>query len=65
MRAPTLHQLSEAEKGFRLVADEAEKLRERRNQLIRAALASGLTHAQVSEVTGLTRGRIGQIAQGR
>lgn len=62
-RPPTLHELREAERGYALVAAEAEKLRERRNLLILKALATGLTHAQVAQATGLTRGRIGQIAQ--
>jgi hypothetical protein len=41
---------------------EAERTRLRRNALIQHALKAGWTHAQIAETTGLTRGRIGQIA---
>jgi len=54
---------------MRRVADEVSEIaaqdtdaRERRDDLIRQALAAGMTHQQVSSHTGLTRGRIGQIA---
>jgi hypothetical protein len=33
-----------------------------RDAAIRKALRAKLTHAQIAEATGLTRGRIGQIA---
>ena len=49
-----------------MIRGQQEALRmheEKRNALVRAALAAGWTHAQISEATGLTRGRIGQIAQ--
>lgn len=36
-----------------------------RDDLVRQALAAGMTHAQASASTGLTRGRINQIARGR
>ena len=56
-------QLQRVENNYRLAARQAEQLREKRNQLVRQALAAGMTHAQISEATGLSRGRIGQIAQ--
>lgn len=33
-----------------------------RDRLIITALAAGWTHTQIAEATGLTRGRVGQIA---
>lgn len=33
-----------------------------RNAAIRQALDEGWTHAQIAKATGLTRGRIGQLA---
>ena len=33
-----------------------------RDALIQQALADGWTHAQIAKATGLTRGRIGQLA---
>lgn len=34
-----------------------------RDEAIAAALAAGWTHARISDATGLSRGRIGQLAQ--
>jgi len=42
-----------------------EAAREARNAGVREALAEGWTHAQIAEATGLTRGRIGQLATSR
>lgn len=42
---------------------QLEEIRVKREALILAALAAGATHAELAAVTGLTRGRIGQIAQ--
>jgi hypothetical protein len=41
------------------------KLEAKRNELVRQALANGWTHAKIAEATGLTRGRIGQLAKSR
>jgi len=58
-----LNELQQTESAYRSASQQAEQLREKRNQLVRQALAAGMTHAQISEATGLSRGRIGQIAQ--
>jgi hypothetical protein len=58
----TAEELRQAEATYRAAADRAEHAREARNAAVRQALAEGWTHAQIAEVTGLTRGRIGQIA---
>jgi hypothetical protein len=39
-----------------------EVVRGERNAAIRQALAEGWTHARIAEATGLTRGRVGQLA---
>jgi hypothetical protein len=54
--------LRDAEAAYRAAFARAEELREERNALIRAALREGWTHARIAEATGLTRGRIGQMA---
>lgn len=55
-------ELRDAEAVFRAASARADELREGRNRLVRAALAGGWTHARIARVTGLTRGRVGQIA---
>jgi hypothetical protein len=52
-----------------IVADAVERsmastahLIEIRDDAIRKAIAEGWTHQRISDATGLTRGRIGQIA---
>ena len=61
----TAAELQEAEARFQRAFAASEEAREQRNLAIRQALADGMTHAQVAEATGLTRGRVGQIAIGR
>jgi len=39
------------------------ELRAKRDAAVLAALASGQTHAQVSDALGVSRGLVGQIAQ--
>lgn len=58
-----LQAVSRAEAGWRYHAKQAEQQREQRNALILEALSAGLTHAEIAGVTGLSRGRIGQLAQ--
>jgi hypothetical protein len=55
--------LQRAEARYQRAFLHAEKVREERNRLVREALAAGWTHARIAEATGLTRGRIGQLAQ--
>jgi uncharacterized protein YerC len=60
----TEQHLRAAEAAFRKADTEREGARARRNQLVRAALKDGWTHQQISDATGLSRGRISQIARG-
>jgi hypothetical protein len=54
--------LGSAEAAYRAGFARSEQLRERRNAAVRAAVEAGMTHADVSRATGLTRARVGQIA---
>lgn len=60
----TADELRKAEDAFKADYKTAEKSRARRNELVRAALRAGWTHQQISDATGLSRGRISQIARG-
>lgn len=55
--------LRDLETCFQHAQRRADTAREERNAGIREALDEGWTHAQIAEATGLTRGRIGQLAQ--
>lgn len=57
-------QLARLEAAYRAASARMEERREARNAAIRQAIAEGWTHAQIAATTGLTRGRIGQIATG-
>jgi len=48
---------------WRRAQTKADTLTADRDDAIREAIGAGLTHAQISWATGLTRGRIGQLAQ--
>jgi hypothetical protein len=61
----TTKELRATEARYRRAFRRSEELREARNAAVRAALAEGWTHARIAEATGLTRGRIGQIATAR
>jgi DNA-directed RNA polymerase specialized sigma24 family protein len=54
--------LRSASRDIRRRQDALRALEERRNCLVRQAAAEGWTHQQIADVTGLTRGRIGQLA---
>ena len=55
--------LSEAElQRVSRAYEQREALREQRDDLIRQALAAGWSQTKISELTGLTRARIGQLA---
>lgn len=54
--------LRKAERDYQRAAARAEEARTHRNALIAHALGGGWTHAQIADATGLTRGRIGQLA---
>lgn len=55
-------QLQRAEAAYQAAARRAEQAREARNAAVRQAIADGMTHADIARATGLTRGRIGQLA---
>lgn len=61
----TTKELAAIEARYQRAVQRAEIERALRNTAIRYALGEGWTHAQIAEATGLTRSRIGQIAQGR
>lgn len=61
----TIDQLRKAEAEFRKDYQAAERSRERRNELVREAFHGGLSLQEISDATGLTRGRISQIAGGK
>ena len=59
----TPDELRAAEAAYRAAFVRSEKLRAERNELVREALKAGWTHAQIAEVTGLSRGRINQLRE--
>lgn len=59
-------ELRRAESRYKVAHARYEDARADRNRAVHAAIDAGMTHAQISEATGLTRSRVGQIAlQGR
>jgi DNA-binding NarL/FixJ family response regulator len=58
----TAAELRKAEARYQRAYRRSEEAREERNRLVADALANGWTHARIAEATGLTRGRVGQIA---
>lgn len=59
----TEKELSAAQVAYVKAQVKADDLRFHRDALVQQALQAGWTHARISEATGLTRGRIGQMAQ--
>lgn len=58
----TADELRKAEARYQRALLRSEQARTSRDQLIRDAVAGGMTHAAIADATGLTRGRINQIA---
>lgn len=58
----TAENLRRAELNYRSAQAETEAARTTRNRMVREAVAAGWTHARIAEATGLTRGRVGQLA---
>lgn len=56
-------ELRKAETRYQRAFRHCEEARQARNAVVQVALAEGWTHEQISRATGLTRGRVGQIAQ--
>jgi DNA-directed RNA polymerase specialized sigma24 family protein len=52
-----------AEAAFQESSDQTERLRKARNALVTQARAEGWTHERIARAMGLSRGRIGQLAQ--
>lgn len=61
----TSDELRKAEAAYRAASGRSEQAREARNAAVLAALNEGWTHAQIARAAGMTRGRVGQIAQAR
>jgi cell division protein FtsL len=61
----TPDELREAEARYQRAFRRSEELRAERNAAVRQALDAGWTHAQIAQATGLTRSRVGQLAQSR
>jgi hypothetical protein len=55
--------LAEAEEDYRNARSAVDAKRQRRNELVKEAIAAGMSHSQIAKATGLTRGRIAQISQ--
>ena len=58
----TAVELRRTEARYQRAFRVSEARREERNAALREALAEGWTHARIAEATGLTRGRVGQLA---
>ena len=58
----TRTELRSLQRRYERAAAKAEILREQRNAAVRQHLAEGCTHQWLSDATGLSRGRISQIA---
>lgn len=61
----TAAELVKAEAAYRAALGRSDAKRDARDALVRAAIAGDWTHARIAEATGLTRGRVNQIARGR
>lgn len=59
----TTKDLRSAEARYQRASSLAEQARTERNEMVRVALTEGWTHAQIAQATGLSRGRIGQLAK--
>lgn len=59
----TPQELRKAEAAYQAAVRRSEAKREARNAAVHQALSEGWTHARIAEATGLTRGRVGQLAK--
>lgn len=59
----TPKELQQAEVRYQRAFRRSEEAREERNRAVRTALGEGWTHARIAEATGLTRGRVNQLAR--
>lgn len=58
----TVEEIAQIEAAYQTASAQWTKARERRRQAVRDALASGMTHAQIADALGVSRGRVGQLA---
>jgi hypothetical protein len=58
----TAEELRAAERRYYKAARLAQEAREARDAAVRQAIREGWTHRRIAQATGLTHGRIGQIA---
>lgn len=56
-------QIAKVHKRFQKASDEAEALRQERNNLIRAAVAEGVTMTDIARAIGCSRARVSQIME--
>ena len=61
----TADQLRKAEAAQGAAFRRYQQVQQRRDELVRQAVAEGWTHARIAGATGLTRSRVGQIALGK
>lgn len=62
---PTRDELQTVARDVRGCSDAYREAREARDLMVRAALAGGMTHAEIAEAIGVSRGRIAHIARGQ
>ena len=60
---PQVKELREAQREVERTQLDAQQALAYREALVHKAIRDGFTHAQIAEATGLTRGRVGQIAR--
>jgi hypothetical protein len=65
MTAVTPDQLRKATAAWRRAEAREAVLRAERDDMIRAAVSDGWSHAAMAHCVGLTRGRVNQIVRGR
>jgi DNA-binding NarL/FixJ family response regulator len=58
----TADELRNTQDQYERAARRYDAARTKRNARIAQALADGWTHAAIAKATGLTRGRVGQLA---
>jgi DNA-binding transcriptional regulator LsrR (DeoR family) len=65
MTTDDLTALSSLSRHIRKRQQDLRALEEERNRLAAAGLAEGMTHQQLADATGLSRGRISQLPRPR
>lgn len=60
----TLKAIAASDQRFQAASRKAEKLRQERNNLIRAAVAGGVSMTEIARAIGVSRARVAQIVDG-